>query len=126
MTAPVASATSVKVHGLDDPNVKAFGAKDLDQIVVMLLNENRGTPALSYTVRLDTLPIIGAPESRSALEVNINASVSRQYNPPLGAGELELAAESTVMLVFDEDGDLVTRHVYGLSSGTAEPTVYTN
>jgi hypothetical protein len=121
-----APATSVKVHGLDDPNVKAFGAKDVDQIVVMLLNEQQ-TPALplTYTVRLDTLPITGALESKSALKVNILAGVSRQYTPFAASARGDLAPESTVMLVFDASGTLQRRHVYGLSTASVPPSVYT-
>jgi hypothetical protein len=110
-----AAATSVEVNGSPDPNMKAFGAKDLDQIVVMLLNQNEATD-LTYTVRLKD----GGVTSSSALEVAIDAGVDVQYTSPAD-GELE--AQSTVMLVVDEDGVLLRRHVYGLSSGTAAPTV---
>ena len=103
-------------------NVKAFGAKDLDQIVVMLLNQNRAlvnpdfpdpNATLAYTVRLDNSTINSSP---LALKVNINANVNAHYSG-------EIAAQQTVMLVFDAAGVLEERHVYGLSDGTAGPTV---
>lgn len=112
-----AAATSVKVFGGDAPNMKAFGAKDVDQIVVMLLNESQGTLPLTYTVRLDTAPVTG----NNALKVNIAAGVSQQYGTPAGG---KLAPESTVMLVFDASGTLQRRHVYDLSTASVPPTVY--
>jgi hypothetical protein len=104
------------VNGAGEPNVKAFGAKDHDQIVVVILNEKQNTP-LAYTVRLDT----GAVSGGNALKVNIDAGVGREYSNPPGE---TLAAQSTVMLVFDGSGTLRARHVYGLSSGTAAPSVF--
>lgn len=113
-----AAATSVEVNGSPDPNVKAFGAKDLDQIVVMLLNQNEATD-LTYTVQLND----GAITSNSALHVGIDADVDVQYTSP---ADEELKAQSTVMLVFDEDGVLLRRHVYALlSDGTAPPPTVT-
>lgn len=113
-----AEATSVLVNNGLDPNVKAFGAKDLDQIVVMLLNQQQSpAPALTYTVRLDG----GTVNGSKALKVSINAGVAKQYNYP-GAGG-KLAAESTVMLVFNQNGDLLHRYVYDMSNAITGPTV---
>jgi hypothetical protein len=84
--------------------------------VVVILNEKQNTP-LAYTVRLDT----GAVSGSNALKVNIDAGVGREYSNPPGE---TLAAQSTVMLVFDGSGTLRARHVYGLSSGTAAPSVF--
>jgi hypothetical protein len=104
------------VNGAAEPNVKAFGAIDQDQIVVMLLNEKQNT-SLGYTVRLDGAAVSGS----NALKVNIEAGIDREYHFP--ANEV-LAAQSTVMLVFDAAGNLRARHVYGLSSGYASPTIF--
>ena len=94
-------------------NVKAFGAKDLDQIVVMLLNQNEATD-LTYTVRLNNDSVTG----NSALKVNINAGVNVEYS-----SGVTLAAQQTQMLVFDEDGAFQWQYVYGLSNATTGPTL---
>jgi len=94
-------------------NVKAFGAKDLDQIVVMLLNQNEATD-LTYTVRLNNDSVTG----NSALKVNINAGVNVEYS-----SGVTLAAQQTQMLVFDEDGVFQWQYVYGLSNATTGPTL---
>jgi hypothetical protein len=110
-------ALNLKLNGVNAPNVKAFGAKDVDQIVVMLLNQNQGGLPVPYTVRLDLAPIL----SNNALKVNMGAGVSREYsNLPYG----ELAPESTVMLVFNASGTLRARHVYSVNNAAAPPIVY--
>jgi hypothetical protein len=111
-------ALSLKLNGGDTPNIKAFGAKDVDQIVVMLLNqeeESSGALPVPYTVWLTNSSIV----NNNALEVKMGAGVSSKYSsPPQG----ELGPESTVMLVFDSNGVLLERHVYSLDDQA--PTVY--
>jgi hypothetical protein len=72
--------------------------------------------ALGYTVRLDNTTVSGT----NALKVNINAGIDSEYSHP--ADEV-LAAQSTLLLVFNTDGTLRARHVYGLSDGYDSPEV---
>jgi len=104
-------------------NVTAFGAKDHDQIVVMLLNQNDNTTnptPLAYTVTLNN----SVSGTTNALQVQIDAGVNAVYNSRTGG---ELAPESTVMLVFSSKGSiLLRRHVYALSNAQSEtaPAVF--
>jgi hypothetical protein len=104
------------VNGAPSPHVKAFAARDADQTVVMILNQDE-TQDLAYTVRLDG----GAVAGPSALKVNLDAGLAREYTPP--AGEL-LPAQGTVLLVFDAAGDLRERHAYDVTFGPAPPVVH--
>lgn len=106
-----------RVNGAVEPNVKTFSAISSDQIVVMLLNEKQNT-SLGYTLRLDGAAVSGS----SALKINIDVGVERAYSHPQ---DEVLAAQSTVILVFDRAGNLRTRHVYGLSRGYASPEIFT-
>jgi len=105
----------VYAAGIDNTSdVTAFGAKDHDQIVVMLLNQTT-TSSLDYKVRLRT----GAfPGGSQPLKVNIDAGVTgaNDYSNPVRE---PLAPESTVLLVFDANGIFLRRYVYALSN--AEP-----
>ncbi len=103
------------VNGAAEADVKAFAAVDHDQIAVMLLNEKQNT-SLGYTVRLDNAAVSGT----NALKVNIDAGINSEYSHP--ADEV-LAAQSTLLLVFNADGSLRARHVYGLSDGYDSPEV---
>lgn len=103
------------VNGAASPHVKAFAARDVDQTVVMILNQDE-TQDLAYTVRLDG----GAVSGPAALKVNVDTGLAREYAPP--AGEL-LPAQGTVLLVFDAAGDLRARHVYDVTFGAAPPLV---
>ena len=106
-----------RVNGAVEPNVKTFSAINSEQIVVMLLNEKQNT-SLGYTLRLDGAAVSGS----NALKINIDVGVDRAYSHPQ---DEVLAAQSTVMLVFDRDGNLRTRHVYGLSHGYSGPEIFT-
>lgn len=113
----VYAAGTPLVNGAHTNNVKAFGAKDVDQIVVMLLNESKNpTPLpLSYSVRLNT----GNIKNNSVLKVNIDAGVAgvAQYSVSSAEG---LAPESTVMLVFDANGNFLRRYVYDLGNAQSD------
>ena len=67
------------VNGAASPHVKAFAARDVDQTVVMILNQDE-TEDLAYTVRLDG----GAVAGPGALKVNVDTGVAREYTPPAG------------------------------------------
>jgi hypothetical protein len=103
------------VNGAASPHVKAFAARDADQTVVMILNQDE-TDDLAYTVRLDGGPVAGP----DALKVNVDTGVAREYTPPAGEA---LPAQGTVLLVFDAAGNLRERHVYDVSFGAAPPIV---
>ena len=90
--------------------IKAFGAKDTNQIAVMILNQQSaaaGDTPLAYTVRLNTTGIVGA----NALQINIDAGVASEYTSP---GTEPLSPESTVLLLFNAQGGLTRKFVYTL------------
>ncbi len=94
--------------GSNDPLIKAFGAIDVDQIVVMILNQHEcgaSIGAVDYTVRLDGDTVGG----NNPLKINLGAGVNSEYSNPVRE---PLHCESTVLLVFDEAGDLQRREVY--------------
>lgn len=93
-------------NNADVPEVKAFGSKAENKIVVMILNQTTSTD-YDYTVRLDTGTVLGA----GPLKINIepDAGVVGEYN-----SSEPLLKESTVMLVFDGSGVIQKRYVYSL------------
>ncbi|MCP5003469.1 MAG: hypothetical protein GY941_05875 [Planctomycetes bacterium] len=94
--------------GSNDPLIKAFGAIDNDQIVVMILNQHECgdiISAVDYTVRLDGDTAGG----NNPLKINLGAGVNSEYSNPNGQ---PLQCESTVLLIFDEYGALQRREVY--------------
>ncbi|MEA2604853.1 MAG: hypothetical protein QOF89_5845 [Acidobacteriota bacterium] len=97
-------------------NVKAFGAEDTDQIVVMIMNQETAS-SFTYTVRLDTGTVTGA----NPLKINVDAGVAVEYDDTL-------AAESSVVLVFDASGTLKKKIEYtrsGHAASNLPPTVTT-
>ena len=84
-------------------NAKTFAAKDVDQIVVLLMNQDQSS-SFPYTVRLNTASIAGT----SSLKVNVNAGVAVESSGTL-------ATESTVLLVFDASGTLKRKLEYKLN-----------
>ena len=94
--------------------VKSFGSKDAQQISVMILNEDL-TNSYNYTVQLNTSAIGGS----NALKININAGLAGQYTDVI-------ASQSTTLLKFDGNGNIIEKTEYKLS-GNAEanlpPTV---
>ncbi|MEN9582070.1 MAG: hypothetical protein RL641_24 [Candidatus Parcubacteria bacterium] len=121
-----ATGTS-KVNGATDSEVTAFGATDTGMIAVMILNQ-KSTTSLPYTVRLNTAAI--SSSNTSALKINIDAGVAIEYTSP--ASE-PIAPQSTVMLLFNGSGTLVSKTVYKVndsapttsapSNDTTNPTV---
>jgi hypothetical protein len=103
------------VNGAASTKVKAFAARDADQTVVMILNQEE-TQDLAYTVRLDG----GAVAGPGDLKVNVDVGVVVEYTPP--GGEM-LPAQGTLLLVFAADGTLRERHQYDVSFGAAPPLV---
>lgn len=87
----------------NQPNVKAFAAKDADQIVVILLNEDAST-SFDYTVRLNNDAVSGT------LRVNIPVDVAAQSTGTI-------ANQSTILLVFDASGALTKKIEYKRNPG---------
>lgn len=91
-------------NGTDNQvNVKAFGSKNSSQIAVMVLNQDLASN-FNYTVRLDKNAVSGT----NALKVNIDAGIAKEN---IGV----IAAQSSLMLVFDPSGNLIKKIEYKLS-----------
>ncbi|MEW6470200.1 MAG: T9SS type A sorting domain-containing protein, partial [Bacteroidota bacterium] len=86
----------------NQPNVKAFGSKDAQQICVMIMNQDLAAN-LNYTVRLNT----GAVSGSNALKININAGVGAEYS-----GTIQ--NQSTTLLVFNAAGVIIRKCEYSL------------
>ena len=87
------------------PDVRAFGCKSDDQYCTLILNmETHGERA--YTLRLDN----GVIESDCA--INIRAGMDVAY-------EDTISNQTTQLLVFDANGALVRKYVYGLEQALA-------
>jgi hypothetical protein len=95
-------------------NVKVFGAVDVDQIAVMLMNQESSSK-YGYTVRLDT----GTVSGKDRLKVNVNAGVGAQYSGTI-------SSESTIVLIFDTTGAIkrtIEYKLYGNADANLPPTV---
>jgi hypothetical protein len=84
-------------------NVKAFGAKDVDQIAVMIMNEELSTN-FNYRVRLDTGTVTGS----ESLKVSVDAAVAAESTGTINA-------QSSIVLVFDTSGVLKKKIEYKLT-----------
>jgi hypothetical protein len=93
--------------------VKAFAAKDTDQTAVIILNQELST-SFNYTVRLNTAPASGV----NPLKINVDAGLAMESNGTI-------AAQSTILLVFDATGVLKKKIEYTVGNATsnAAPTV---
>ncbi|HEV8578770.1 MAG TPA: fibronectin type III domain-containing protein [Thermoanaerobaculia bacterium] len=83
---------SVAATDNSQPNVKTFGAQDVDQIAVMIMNQDSAN-GFDYSVRLDTGTVSGI----NPLKINIDAGVAVQYNGTI-------STESSIVLIFDASG----------------------
>lgn len=92
-------------------NVKAFAAKDTDQVVVLILNEETSTN-LDYKVRLDTSSI-----TTNTLRINADAGVNAETTGTIDA-------QSTTLLVFNSSGTLTKKIEYKADGGTPVTTNY--
>jgi hypothetical protein len=88
----------------NQPNVKQFSSKDAQTICVMLMNEDSLIDH-NYTLRLDSV----AFTSSGTLKVNANAHVPVTYSDVL-------PNQSTVMLVFNLNGNLIKKCEYSLAA----------
>jgi hypothetical protein len=102
-----AAGTDYDTNSVDIPEVKAFGSKAANQIVVMILNQSQSTD-YAYTVGFMSGVI---PSGSNPLKIAMDAAVPMvEYNSPQ-----DLTKESTVLLVFDGSGNIRRRHVYSLA-----------
>jgi hypothetical protein len=85
-------------------NVKTFAAKDVDQTVVILLNQDASTD-FGYTVGLNN------DASTGTLQVDVPAGVVA----PMSTGTI--ARQSTILLVFDAGGTLKKKIEYTRNPG---------
>ncbi len=106
--------SSVTATDNNQSNVKEFGAVDVDQIVVLILNQELST-SFNYTVRLDT----GTVSGTNALKVNVDASVAAESSGTI-------SSQSSLVLIFNTSGVLQRKIEYKLN-GNADsvlpPTV---
>ncbi len=95
-------------------NTKSFAAKDVDQVVVMILNQDQST-SFNYTVRLNTGTVSGS----NALKINVDAGLAVESSGTI-------ASESTLVLKFDATGVLKTKieyKLYGHANSNLPPAV---
>jgi hypothetical protein len=84
-------------------NVKTFGAEDVDQTAVMIMNQDQSS-SFNYTVRLDT----GAVSGLNPLKINVDAGVAAEYNGTI-------STESSIVLIFDASGAIKKKIEYKLN-----------
>jgi hypothetical protein len=83
-------------------NVKTFGSKNSEQIVVLIMNQSSGTNH-NYTVRLDNATVSGS----NSLKLSIDAGVAKEYSSTI-------QNQSTTLLIFDSFGNIVKKCEYKL------------
>jgi hypothetical protein len=96
--------------------VKTFASKASDQTAVLILNQD-DVNGYNYTVRLDTSPASGT----NPLKINVDAGFALETTGTI-------AAESTILLVFDANGVLKKKIEYkhfGHANMGSAPSVYT-
>ncbi len=84
-------------------NVKTFGAEDVDQIAVMIMNQDQSS-SFNYTVRLDNGTVSGV----NPLKINVDAGVAVEYNGTI-------STESSLVLIFDASGTIKKKIEYKLN-----------
>jgi Fibronectin type III domain len=96
--------------------VKTFGAQDVDQIAVMIMNQHE-TSSFNYTVRLNTGTVSGA----NPLKINIDAGVAVEQSG-------SISDESSIVLIFNPSGVLKKKIEYTRSvhADSESPPTVTN
>ena len=87
--------------------VKAYGAGDGQTLAVMILNEEQ-TKGYRFTLRLAA----ASPASADELDISVDSGLTGQASG-------DLAAQATVVLVFDGQGKLSKRIDYGIADAVA-------
>jgi hypothetical protein len=96
-------------------NIKTYAVQDGKQVAVIILNQDQAS-SLNFTVRLNTASASG----NSTLKVNVDAGINREYTD-------FISSQSTILLVFDFNGNLVKKIEYklnGHADANTAPTVY--
>ena len=85
------------------PNLAVLGTSTASGtlLAVMLMNQNTTTSS-RFTLRMNTDPVVG-----DGVRINVDAGLAREFSGTLGA-------QSTVVLQFDEAGELRQRSLYSL------------
>lgn len=94
---------SVSATDNNQTNVKVFGAQDVDQIAVMIMNQDQSS-SFNYTVRLNT----GTVSGTYPLKINIDAGVAVEYNG-------SISTESSIVLIFNTSGVIQKKIEYKLN-----------
>lgn len=90
-------------------NIKAFGSKDGNNIVVMILNQDTVTAAAkNYTIRLDN------DTTATTTWIKMNMAVSASYSDSIDAS-------STTLLEFDLNGNISQKFTYKQSFDNIPP-----
>lgn len=97
-------------NGTDNKNyVKAFGCKDTNQIVVMILNQDENIN-YKFLLHLNKDSIL-APYP---LKINIDAGVDKGYSDIINN-------QSSVLLIFDLEGNIIKKMEYKVKDNKARP-----
>lgn len=83
-------------------NIKTFASVDGNQVSVIILNQDE-VSSLNYTVKLNTASVGGT----STLKINVDAGISKEHSD-------FIHNQSTILLVFDLQGNLLKRIEYKL------------
>lgn len=86
------------------PNAKAIASTDENKVALMLLNQSMVT-SRDFTVKLNNTAISGD----DPMKVNVDAGIDREYQG-------HIPGQSTVLLVFDGQGNLVKKCEYSLEN----------
>jgi hypothetical protein len=92
--------------------VKTFGAQDVTQIAVMIMNQDEFS-SFGYTVRLNT----GAVSGTNPLKVKIDAGIAAEYSDTI-------SSQSSTMLIFDSSGVLKKKIQYKINDSAPVETSY--
>ncbi|HEX8514777.1 MAG TPA: T9SS type A sorting domain-containing protein [Bacteroidia bacterium] len=111
---------SPAISGSNSSNIKAYAASDGNRIAVMILNQQDGSnPSRSLTVSLNG--------GGSGSDINLNLGLGLSPSPSNYVTNnstsylLNIANQSTVLLLFDCKGNFSGRYDYKMSSATSAP-----
>jgi hypothetical protein len=85
-------------------NVKAYGCKNGQNIVVMVMNEELSTN-YNFTLRFNTATVTGS----NPLKINVNAGVANEFNA-------SIAPQTTVVYIFNGAGTIIRKGEYSLNN----------
>lgn len=88
-------------------NVKVFSCQNNGTTTVMMMNEDL-TNNFSYTIRLNNATVSGT----APLKISVNGNIAQEYSDVL-------TNQSTILLFFNQQGQLIKRISYGLAAQAA-------